>query len=335
MGTLANLSLCFLNLNTGWLLSSDKKVYRTTNAGNNWDISALNTSQQLFNIYFVDQYKGWVSGDSGTILSTTNGGSNWTTNLTGVNFRIHKTIQFNNQNLAAITLDSSILVSTNLGSTWNVNYIPSESWLYDICLTDNNTAYAFGTYNIIKTTNSGMNWILVSNDLPTGGKSVNYIGNTFYAASAYNVYKSVNGGINWASSEIGSDPFICFSISFINENTGWVAGENGSLFKNTNSSAIGIEPISNEIPKSFLLYQNYPNPFNPITKISFDLPGIMNVNLSVFDVLGNQIRVIVNEQLKAGKYSFDFDGSDLASGIYFYRLKTDNFTKTQKMILLK
>jgi len=99
------------------------------------------------------------------------------------------------------------------------------------------------------------------------------------------------------------------------------------------------------LPEHFSLYQNYPNPFNPVTKIKFDiitsllfpnaLIGNQFVSLKVYDILGNEIATLVNEQLQPGTYEVTFDGSGLTSGIYFYRLKTGNFVDTKKLILLK
>ena len=90
-----------------------------------------------------------------------------------------------------------------------------------------------------------------------------------------------------------------------------------------------------ETPNDYALLQNYPNPFNPSTKIEFRIPSTGLVTLKVFDILGNEVSTLVNEELKQGSYSFNFDASKLASGIYFYSLKAGNFISTKKMILLK
>jgi len=97
----------------------------------------------------------------------------------------------------------------------------------------------------------------------------------------------------------------------------------------------GITPISNEIPKGFSLGQNYPNPFNPVTNINFSIPGSQNVKIVVMDILGKEVATLVNEILSAGTYKADFDASGLSSGIYFYRLETENYTEVKKMTLVK
>ena len=91
------------------------------------------------------------------------------------------------------------------------------------------------------------------------------------------------------------------------------------------------------------MYQNYPNPFNPTTKIEYVIPNVKtqhaeslrNVILKIYDLLGREIQTLVNEGKPSGKYFVEFDGSNLPSGVYFYRLRCDDFFETRKMLLLK
>jgi cytochrome c peroxidase len=96
-----------------------------------------------------------------------------------------------------------------------------------------------------------------------------------------------------------------------------------------------INQIGTEVPTQFRLNQNYPNPFNPTTKIKYGLPKETYVKLVVYDMLGREIKVLVNETQKAGVYEATFNASSLASGVYFFRLITDGFIETKKMILMK
>jgi hypothetical protein len=98
---------------------------------------------------------------------------------------------------------------------------------------------------------------------------------------------------------------------------------------------IGIEPVSNLIPERYELFQNYPNPFNPVTKIRFSLPKSDFVSIKVFDILGRELAVISHQKLEAGVYELPFDGSNLSSGVYFYRMETGAFTDVRKMVLVK
>jgi hypothetical protein len=98
---------------------------------------------------------------------------------------------------------------------------------------------------------------------------------------------------------------------------------------------IGVKPISTEIPDKYYLYQNYPNPFNPSTNIRYQLPSSKIVTLKVFDVLGKEIAVLVNEKQNAGIYETTFNAGNLPSGIYFYRLIAGDYSETKKMLMIK
>ena len=90
-----------------------------------------------------------------------------------------------------------------------------------------------------------------------------------------------------------------------------------------------------QVPQSFNLSQNYPNPFNPTTTIDYQIPKQSHVRLSVYDILGNKVEDLVNENKSAGKYSINFNASSLSSGTYFYQLEAGNYMQTKKLILIK
>jgi len=98
---------------------------------------------------------------------------------------------------------------------------------------------------------------------------------------------------------------------------------------------IGIPQIGIIIPKTYKLNQNYPNPFNPSTTIKFDIPKTALTKIVIYDLLGREVKTVVNEQLPAGTYERTFDASNFASGIYFYQIRSGDFVDTKKMILIK
>lgn len=148
----------------------------------------------------------------------------------------------------------------------------------------------------------------------------------------------------------GTGPYGTFDLNLINFNAYvgqniWVAFRyymdctTEGYFVNLDdvavSNPIGIIPISTEVPARFDLKQNYPNPFNPVTNIEFDIAKTGNVNLVVYNSLGQTVSTLVDQELKAGTYRYDFNASNLPSGSYFYRLTAGDFVKTNKMILIK
>jgi len=100
-------------------------------------------------------------------------------------------------------------------------------------------------------------------------------------------------------------------------------------------SLFGIKKLGELIPEDYSLQQNYPNPFNPATNINFSIPKPGIVKLVVFDMIGREVSVPVNNFLIAGNYTFDFDASKLASGVYFYKMTSGDYTDVKKMMLVK
>lgn len=101
------------------------------------------------------------------------------------------------------------------------------------------------------------------------------------------------------------------------------------------TNTVGIEPIAAGIPNKFSLQQNYPNPFNPVTKIKFDIAKNSNVKLIIYDVTGREVLKVTDAFMTAGSYSYQWNASSFASGIYFYRLQADTYSEVKKMILVK
>ena len=113
--------------------------------------------------------------------------------------------------------------------------------------------------------------------------------------------------------------------------------EGGAIFLDVTeiTTLTNIQLTGSGIPDKFALKQNYPNPFNPSTKIRFDIPARENTKLDIFNSAGQQVSSLINKELQPGSYEYTFDGSQLTSGVYFYRLQTGNFVETKRMILVK
>ncbi len=175
-------------------------------------------------------------------------------------------------------------------------------------------------------------------------------GNNIYLTGVYFINNIINSNITFKYAPSGDYKW---SINYIDSNaspssvkvdannnvyvTGSKGGNanDGKLYLIKYSQPIGVRPISTGIPKDFTLYQNYPNPFNPGTVIKYQLPITSDVELTIYDVLGKKLITLVNEIQKSGKYEIKWDASNLASGIYFYRLIADQKVMTKKMVLIK
>lgn len=126
-----------------------------------------------------------------------------------------------------------------------------------------------------------------------------------------------------------------FSFTFNRQPTVLVFDPNNDIVLKTASLTIGVNNISNVVPDKYEMYQNYPNPFNPNTNIKFDVSKKSLVKINIYDVTGKLVSELVNQELNAGKYDINWNGASHASGVYFYRIETGDFSKTMKMVLVK
>jgi len=126
-----------------------------------------------------------------------------------------------------------------------------------------------------------------------------------------------------------------FSFYFNRQPTAVVFDPSNMIVIKTASLTMGINENGTTTPDRYELHQNEPNPFNPVTNINYDIPKNSFVKLVVYDLLGKEIKTLVNENKTSGRYSVSFNGLNLPSGVYLYRLETDNFTDVKKMLMIK
>jgi len=279
----------------------------SSNNGANWNPLYLAPVEFVPN-YFYDLDSLFIVGSQKGIVMSTNHGLNWTmpANLGLPNFPDGR------KNIYSLYMNNGIIYggcitgftySTNMGNNW----VSTNMGFSDFC-----------SFTDFKQTN-GFVFGSVAN--PAGANA--------------GVYKTTNNGVNWTvmNSGLTSNPSVA---SLLVSGDYLFAGSNyDGIFRFPLSSITSSGNISNEIIKDYSLSQNYPNPFNPTTKISFALPKSGFVSLKVYDLLGREIQTLVNEIKSAGNYGIDFNASSLNSGIYFYRLETEGFSQTMKMLLIK
>jgi hypothetical protein len=181
---------------------------------------------------------------------------------------------------------------------------------------------------------TGLQYISLSTPFQWNGTS-NLLMEICYNNSAYTQYSTVNStaaaGMYWGRYQDLSTGDGCTNETWTLSTA--PPGRANTCF--TIQTTTGISNYGNTLPATYSLTQNYPNPFNPVTRINYAIPKQGLVKIKVFDVLGREVQTLVNEVKTPGQYTIDFDGTNLSSGIYFYKLESDNFTNIKKMILLK
>lgn len=214
------------------------------------------------------------------------------------------------------------------------------------------TSSAYGPGGVITRPENMLRWSkalyggqIISNS--TLNQMLTFVSASISGANGYGLGTmryNVNGRICWGH---GGNSFGHSSVSMhysqggisiaVMMNRDINTGPIGLDFMNTviTNNPTGLVPLTNEVPGDFLLQQNYPNPFNPETKIKFSIPNSAQVNLKIYNAAGMEVTELVNSELRAGKYQYDWNAANLPSGVYFYVLKAGEFSQTKKMMLVK
>jgi photosystem II stability/assembly factor-like uncharacterized protein len=331
----------FFNANTGLLASDSDTIYRTTNGTQNWS-EKIYIGIIILDFQFIDSLIGYASGIN-RFAKTTNGGLNWTVSTIQSSGQIYFINQNTGWTLANITAGSNILKTTNAGANWQIQHSTDNfRIIYDVFFIDENTGYTSGyRHNILKTTNGGTNWASQNYESSAQGLYSIYFINAnsgwavgdLYSTTNTNTYYTSNGGTNWLNTN-GIVSGRLNRVKINNSPVGYTAGQNQSIYRTTNAG--GLTFIKNETTASeYSLSQNYPNPFNPVTKINYSVPKQSLVTMKILDILGREVATLVNESMKPGYYSVDFNGSNLASGVYFYRMEAGTFVNVKRLLLIK
>jgi hypothetical protein len=204
-------------------------------------------------------------------------------------------------------------------------------------MTDPTHAIAVGLGGkIMRTTDGGVTWFPLQSGTTETLTKVTFSDplDGFIVGSYGAFLRTSDGGSTWA--RLRKIPAVGLNaISFRGPDLGIAVGNNGVILKTSKGGVTGIPPQPQSVPNTNTLWQNYPNPFNPSTKITFRVGSSAFVSLKVFDLLGRQVSALVNEVLKPGNYERVFDASGLASGVYFYQLRSGSFVETRKLLLLR
>jgi photosystem II stability/assembly factor-like uncharacterized protein len=314
-------------------------VCYTTNQGQQW--FRLNTG--LPNIYFKCIYSmdsvllvgaGW---EGGAFISK-NAGNHWTPFIVDTFANNINSFYFYQNYYYASTPLHGIFRTDNVFNSWT-HISPGQMWLGNSFYSVGDTLYNCNGNGLYFSTNNGDVWNQIFTQTPGYGHFLNTWelakeNDFMIAGTAGGVGHSTDGGLTWyAPDQNYMLNRLVFSVS--KNNQYFFAGIDYNVWRLPVSGFIGIEPINNIVPSKYSLNQNYPNPFNPTTNIRFSIPKTSFTEIKIFNSLGQEISTLVNQNLQAGNYEVNWDASNIPSGVYFYRINSDDFTQTNKMILIK
>ncbi|NOS86053.1 MAG: T9SS type A sorting domain-containing protein [Ignavibacteria bacterium] len=324
--------------------STSAFVFRSTNGGLTW-VQVFTQSGGFMNaIWMTSPLTGIMYGDPvggrWSLWRTTNGGVNWDSTgmflaQAGAEAGWNNALFVSGTNVWFGTNNSRVYYSplNGLTATWQVQSTTQAS-SYAIWF-NTTTSGMLGGAQLMATNNSGVNWSAVTS--PGSGNVTGITGSTvnyWFTRQAAVIYRTTDNGVTFTTdytAPAGTNTHIQKAAT---GSRMWAVRNNGGIASTL--STVGIEPISTEIPGYYSLSQNYPNPFNPETNFTFSLPKSASVTIKIYDIAGREVDVIANNEFKsAGSYIVNYNAGRLSSGVYFYRITTDNFTDTKKMILTK
>jgi photosystem II stability/assembly factor-like uncharacterized protein len=336
--------VCYADANTLYMASGDEEIYKSTNGGFTWTEVYSGIPQTFFlGVDFYDLNYGMVCGEYGKVLVTTDGGINWIESNTGGSGLMQGLHIFDMEKAYVVGTTEQVYKTTDCGITWisDFNGIDTVAF-YKIKFTENNTGIICGSQGKF----------LINTDYVV---PVELSG---FTASAH----GTDVELNWVTkTELNNSGF---EIQRLNQETSWekIAFVRGN---GTSSEPVEYSFIDKELkggnyfyrlkqidfdgnfeysdkvnvfisyPIDYSLDQNYPNPFNPNTTIKFGIKEETQVNLTIFNILGEKVRELKNEVMKSGYYEVEFDGSTLVSGVYIYKIQAGIFVESKKMILMK
>ncbi len=348
--------------NTSGVVAGQNSIFQpmialTTDTGVNWEFTPfyLNTNEgRLHDCHFFDANNGFTAAavwdGQGAISRTTNSGVNWITTLfpqalSGMDFPTAATAY-------AVGANGYIIKSVNGGLNWESQPSGTSGWLNDVSFANAEVGYVVGDAGLIlKTTQGGIIPVeLTSFTALVSGRNVtlNWSTATETNNSGFEVLRRVGsrqsslGNEDWETSGFVEGNGTTTEISNYSFNDNLNHTHNHTLsYRLKQIDFDGSFEYSNIIeveiglPDQFVLEQNYPNPFNPSTTISWQSPVGGHQVLKVIDILGNEVATLVDEFREAGRYEVTFDASNVASGIYFYELRTNDNVQSKKMILIR
>ena len=312
-------------------------VIRSTDNGANWTSIYACPTNTMIHAVAASGSRVFVGTDNGVFLST-DAGATWNaaqgTGLRGYIFDV----TISGPNLYVCTSGEGLFYrSADDGLHWTAGNAGLLCSTVNTCLVGEAGIFIGTDNGVYRSIDGGTSWTSASNGLSTLAQSAIVTlaanGTALFAGTYYDgVFSSTDNGSHWRGS---NDGLQCKTVCALAvTGTYLFAGTYGGVWSRPISELVSIKSLVSELPTQFTLNQNYPNPFNPNTTIKFELPKASQVSLTVYDILRREVFVLVNERREAGVHEVKFDGSALASGVYFYTPQAGTYVETKKLLLL-
>jgi len=338
-----NVTIAFGDSLNCWIADDSSRIFHSSDLGATWTVqkefkypmSTLDPS--LYGISFFNDSIGCAVGGNGFITATTNGGSTWVTRTSNTAKNLYGIFVASPRKAWAVGQSGTIITTSDAFNSWSAQVCPVTATLRSVVFSDTLNGYILGDGGtILKTTDGGTTWKVQ----PSPGASLNAVkflnaSQGWVAADSGKIFETSDGGGHWLNQTTAVQSSLT-SVDFADRLHGVAVGGSGVILVTKNGGVTAVIERTNAlVPGKPELQQNYPNPFNPSTVIDYSLPGSSHVILKIYDVLGREVRTLVDVKQNAGSHNIIFQAADLPSGVYFYRLQAGAYSETKKLLLLK
>lgn len=328
-------------------------ILKTTDQGATWSPRTAGVNLDLYGVSFGGRLSevGIAVGDNGIILRTTDQGESWAPAIMDVNVPKqinYRSVAFGSENNGCIVGQNGvILLTSNGGLSWysSPSFSPNVDYVFTI-MVDENTAFATGSNGtIIKTTNMGESWETIATGVSNTLYRIRFADdqNAISVGTEGTILKTTDGGVSWVNETSGiSNNLNCLFV--VDDQISYTGGSEGIILKTTDGGVTWFTQGDNlrslGIPNSHGVQLTvFPNPSNPNSVISYSVSELSFVSVKIYDILGKELDIILEEIQNKGSYSVNFDGTKLSSGMYFCKMIIQNnngiTAKTIKIILVK
>ena len=344
-----------------WIATEDGEILVTSDSGSSWILqySDPNATNFMNYVKMFDVKNGIAMGDAlleqagpALFLKTTDGGAHWnsmnTSYLIGVwSGDMWRRLSFISAN-EGYFFESGInpqelLKTTDGGANWS--YAGFTGYMQVLKFYDENIGIGYNSLDtatkVYRTTNGGSTWehFVITGTTGLGGNDIEFLPKDpakVWLATYDKLFFSGDTGRDWKEQSVVAGTLMARAVVCTDDHHAWLMSDNSIIYRTEHADGVTSKVERNQaIQVTFRLLQNFPNPFNPTTVINYQLPVNGFVSLKVYDVLGREVKTLVNEHQTAGSRSITFNAAALPSGVYFYRLQAGSYNKTMKLLLLK
>lgn len=321
----------FISPDTGWFVNGD--VYRSTDGGMSWNKTA-GYEYPVSAIHFLHKEWGWCVGTGGRIYQSTDDGANWEEKFSGTGCDLNA-VAFIDENFGWIAGDGIVKRTTDGGETWDDSYASPDEFL-KIQFLSLSEGYVLSGGFYLETNTGGENWELV---VPGGMIGENSLEDLFfidnengYLSGDTYLLRTDDGGATWMN-DPGLPAMQANAVYFTEKLNGWIVGEDGMIFYTETGGTLSAGKPGHK--GESLPFAITPNPTSGVFRISFHLDTVADVDIGIYNLQGDRIRLESLKNQIAGNHIIQWDSARIPAGVYLCQIRSGNFCSSEKIVFIK